>query len=62
MRVAIARALYSNREIYLFDDIFASLDRVVADKIFFTTIKKHLSNKTVFLVTSSVDVFFFKFR
>jgi len=46
--------MYSNKDIYLFDDIFSSLDIHVADAIFQKAIlgillKKH---KTVILVTS----------
>jgi ABC-type multidrug transport system fused ATPase/permease subunit len=33
-RIALARALYQENDIYLFDDIFSSLDAHVADAIF----------------------------
>lgn len=55
-RIAIARAFYSNRDVYLFDDIFASIDRSVADRIFEEGVKDLLVNRTVLLVTSNADV------
>uniref|UniRef100_A0A914HQH3 Uncharacterized protein n=1 Tax=Globodera rostochiensis TaxID=31243 RepID=A0A914HQH3_GLORO len=54
-RIAIARALFSNRDIYLFDDIFASVDKVVASKIFWTGIKEMLTGRTRLLVTGDPE-------
>uniref|UniRef100_A0A914WGG6 Uncharacterized protein n=1 Tax=Plectus sambesii TaxID=2011161 RepID=A0A914WGG6_9BILA len=51
-RLSLARALYSNRDIFLIDDILSSIDRSVADHIFFNAIKGLLSGKTTLLVTS----------
>uniref|UniRef100_A0A0N5C8T7 Multidrug resistance-associated protein 5 n=1 Tax=Strongyloides papillosus TaxID=174720 RepID=A0A0N5C8T7_STREA len=54
-RIALARALYANKDIYLLDDIFSSLDCVVAEKIFKKAILSMLKYKTVILVTSNPD-------
>ncbi|KAL4483225.1 hypothetical protein ABPG74_019251 [Tetrahymena malaccensis] len=59
-RIAICRALYQNCDIYLFDDIFSSLDAHVADKVYQSVIidmliKKY--KKTVLLVTSHFSIF-----
>ncbi|CAD8124167.1 unnamed protein product [Paramecium sonneborni] len=53
-RITLARALYQNCDIYLFDDIFSSLDIHVADQIFQKTILQFLINKgkTVLMITS----------
>ncbi|CAD8118388.1 unnamed protein product [Paramecium sonneborni] len=53
-RITLARALYQNCDIYLFDDIFSSLDIHIADQIFQKTILQFLINKgkTVLLITS----------
>ncbi|CAD8190047.1 unnamed protein product [Paramecium pentaurelia] len=53
-RITLARALYQNCDIYLFDDIFSSLDIHIADQIFQKTILDFLINngKTVLLITS----------
>jgi len=54
-RISLARALYSMRDIYLLDDIFSSIDKQVADKIFSRAIKEYLESKTVLLVTSDAE-------
>ncbi|CAD5234455.1 unnamed protein product [Bursaphelenchus xylophilus] len=51
-RLALARALYANRDIYLLDDIFSSINKEVGQRIFEQGIKDFLGNKTVFVVTS----------
>ncbi|CAD8191671.1 unnamed protein product [Paramecium octaurelia] len=53
-RITLARALYQNCDIYLFDDIFSSLDIHIADQIFQKTVLDFLINngKTVLLITS----------
>uniref|UniRef100_A0A183E8A0 ABC transmembrane type-1 domain-containing protein n=1 Tax=Gongylonema pulchrum TaxID=637853 RepID=A0A183E8A0_9BILA len=45
-RISLARALFSNSRIYVLDDIFASLDQQVADRIFKRAVKEMLANKT----------------
>jgi ABC-type transport system involved in cytochrome bd biosynthesis fused ATPase/permease subunit len=55
-RISVARALYSNREIYLFDDIFSSIDKPVAERIFAQGIKEMLATKTRLVVTCDPDV------
>ncbi|KAL4480900.1 hypothetical protein ABPG73_020921 [Tetrahymena malaccensis] len=59
-RIALCRAIYQNCDIYLFDDIFSSLDIHVAQKIYQTVIVEFLikkSRKTVLLVTSHFSIF-----
>ncbi|EAS02568.3 ABC transporter C family protein (macronuclear) [Tetrahymena thermophila SB210] len=59
-RVAICRAIYQNCDIYLFDDIFSSLDAHVADHIYQSVILGMLIKKlqkTVILVTSHFSIF-----
>ena len=55
-RVCLARALYSNKDIYLLDDIISAVDVHVADKIMKECILGYLSNKTVVLVTHAISV------
>uniref|UniRef100_A0AAF5PL34 ABC transporter n=1 Tax=Wuchereria bancrofti TaxID=6293 RepID=A0AAF5PL34_WUCBA len=54
-RISLARALFANCCVYLLDDIFASLDRQVADRIFKHAVKEMLANKTVLLVTTDIQ-------
>lgn len=54
-RLSLARALYASKDIYLLDDIFSSIDKQVADKIFDKAIKNYLENKTILLVTSDAE-------
>ncbi|EGR32733.1 hypothetical protein IMG5_072110 [Ichthyophthirius multifiliis] len=58
-RIAICRAIYSKKDIYLFDDIFSSLDAHVVEKIFEKAIIGLLIQKlrkTVIFVTSHYGV------
>lgn len=54
-RLALARAFYANKDVYLFDDVLAAVNKQVAHKIFDQGIKDYLANKTVFLVTSKPE-------
>ncbi|CAJ0582938.1 unnamed protein product, partial [Mesorhabditis spiculigera] len=56
-RISLARALYSNRDVYLLDDVLASVDRKVADRIFKDAICDYLKykGKTVLMVTFDVN-------
>jgi ABC-type transport system involved in cytochrome bd biosynthesis fused ATPase/permease subunit len=56
-RVSLARALYTEADIYLFDDPLASVDPIVARKIFQECISNEgiLSNKTRLLVTHQIE-------
>lgn len=58
-RLSLARAIYSDADIYLLDDIFASLDSRVCSYIWDTTIKGYLAEreKTVVLATSQTHYF-----
>ncbi|PIO67444.1 ABC transporter, ATP-binding protein [Teladorsagia circumcincta] len=51
-RVSLARALFAHKDIYLLDDVLASLDKKVGDKIFEKAVRDVLSTKTVLMVTS----------
>ncbi|WP_186646180.1 ABC transporter transmembrane domain-containing protein [Fluviispira vulneris] len=50
-RVNIARAIYNDSDIYLFDDIFSSIDANTSDIIFERSILLELKHKTRVLVT-----------
>jgi len=50
-RISLARALYRDADIYLLDDIFASVDERVASSIFQNGLKDFLKDKLVLLVT-----------
>ncbi|KAF7633061.1 hypothetical protein Mgra_00007555 [Meloidogyne graminicola] len=52
-RIALARAFYSNRDIYIFDQVFSSIDNPIAEKIFIGGIKEFLSTKTRLIVTDN---------
>ncbi|KAL7069858.1 hypothetical protein ACQ4LE_010986 [Meloidogyne hapla] len=54
-RIALARAFYSNRDIYLFDEVFSAIDKPVAEKIFNSGIKEFLATKTRLLVTDNSE-------
>ena len=50
-RVALARAIYADRDILILDDPLSALDVHVGKEVFAELIEKHLSEKTVILVT-----------
>ena len=50
----MARALYSDRDIYLLDDIISAVDVHVGEFIMKETILKYLKNKTVIMPTHAV--------
>uniref|UniRef100_A0A7E4VUH3 Multidrug resistance-associated protein 5 n=1 Tax=Panagrellus redivivus TaxID=6233 RepID=A0A7E4VUH3_PANRE len=54
-RISLARTLYATKDVYLLDDVFSSIDKNVADKIFANAVKDFLSDKTVLLVTSDAE-------
>ncbi|EFO63456.1 ABC transporter, putative [Giardia lamblia P15] len=58
-RLSLARAIYSDADIYLFDDLFASLDSHVCKFILSETIKGYLLSrgKTVVLATNQMHYF-----
>ncbi|CAI4226961.1 unnamed protein product [Auanema sp. JU1783] len=51
-RISLARALFAHKDIYLLDDVLASLDKNVADRIFEDAVQNALVSKTVVLVSS----------
>ncbi len=53
-RIGLARALYSDREIYLLDDIISAVDVHVGEFIMKETILKYLKKKTVIMPTHAV--------
>eukprot|EP00834_Sanchytrium_tribonematis_P001605 NODE_41_length_34096_cov_2.002235.p1 type:complete len:947 gc:universal NODE_41_length_34096_cov_2.002235:10830-13670(+) len=55
-RIALARALYSNHEIYLFDDIFASLDSSTAQDIISNVFLQELRSKTRIICTNNPNL------
>ena len=55
-RINLARAAYSQREIYLLDDPFSSLDSDVAGTIFRHLVRGLLREKIIVLVTHLVKV------
>jgi ABC-type transport system involved in cytochrome bd biosynthesis fused ATPase/permease subunit len=50
----LARALYSDRDIYLLDDIISAVDVHVGEFIMKETILKYLKKKTVMMPTHAV--------
>lgn len=52
-RISLARALYSDREVYIFDDILSALDVKVAHFVMVNTICGYLKGKTVLMSTHS---------
>ena len=55
-RINIARAAYSKSQVVLLDNIFSSLDPVVAQHIFRYCLRGILRKKVIFLVSSDKDV------
>lgn len=55
-RLTLARCFFSNRDIYLLDDILNSTNKEVANSIFKRSVKDLLSNKTLLMVTSNPEV------
>lgn len=53
-RIGLARALYSDRDIYLLDDIISAVDVHVGDFIMKQTILTYLKHKTVVMPTHAV--------
>lgn len=50
-RVSFARALYSNKDIYILDDVFSALDVHVSKFLMDNTIKGYLRGKTIIIIT-----------
>ena len=53
-RIGLARALYSDRDIYLLDDIISAVDVHVGEFLMKETILKFLKKKTVIMPTHAV--------
>lgn len=53
-RVSLARALYSNKDIYLLDDIISAVDVHVGNSIIKECILNYLKGRTVVLVTHAI--------
>lgn len=53
--MSLARALYSNKDIYLLDDILSAVDVHVGKFIMEKTILGYLKNKTVIMPTHAVS-------
>jgi ATP-binding cassette subfamily C (CFTR/MRP) protein 1 len=53
-RMGLARALYSNRDIYLFDDIISAVDVHVGNFIVRETVLNYLQDKTRVMVTHAI--------
>jgi ABC-type transport system involved in cytochrome bd biosynthesis fused ATPase/permease subunit len=60
-RLALARCFYSNRDIYLLDDVLSAVNKDIADQIFRKGVQDLLANKTVVMVTSNPEVGNFAF-
>ena len=54
-RIALARALYSDKEIYIFDDLISALDVDVGMQIMKNCILDYLKDKTVILSTHALQ-------
>lgn len=53
-RISLARALYSNKDIYLLDDILSAVDVHVGKFIMQKTILEYLKGKTILMPTHAV--------
>jgi ABC-type multidrug transport system fused ATPase/permease subunit len=53
-RVAFARALYSDRDIYLLDDILSAVDVHVGEYLMRETLNGYLKGKTIIMPTHAV--------
>jgi len=53
-RISLARALYSNKDIYLLDDILSAVDVHVGKFIMQKTILEYLKGKTIVMPTHAV--------
>ncbi|RHY34520.1 hypothetical protein DYB32_000893 [Aphanomyces invadans] len=56
MRVALARAVYQDADIYLLDDVLASVDAHVGATIFQECIRGMLGGKLVLMVTNNLQI------
>lgn len=52
-RITLARAIYRDKDIYLLDNCFSSLDNNVTDHIFHNCLNKFLKNKICIFVTNN---------
>lgn len=55
VRIALARAAYAQRDIYLLDEPFSSVDSKVADDLFKLCIDGFLKGKTRLMVTNHIE-------
>lgn len=54
-RLALARACYAEKDIYLIDGTFSTLDPIIQKEIFQNCFKDYLRNRTVIHITNSKD-------
>ncbi len=54
-RINLARAIYQDADIYLFDDVLASLDIKVATHIFEECFLKFIKGKSILYISSSYN-------
>jgi ABC-type multidrug transport system fused ATPase/permease subunit len=53
-RIALARALYSDRDIYLLDDVLSAVDVHVGEFLMRETLKGYLKGKTIIMPTHAL--------
>jgi ABC-type transport system involved in cytochrome bd biosynthesis fused ATPase/permease subunit len=53
-RIALARALYSDRDIYLLDDVLSAVDAHVGEFLMRETLKGYLKGKTIIMPTHAL--------